>query len=93
MRTPVHMTQFGQRANIKVGQKLDKTAAETFEMMQKIYGEYVLSHSFVVTWHRISCKEETVWKMMCVLVGHKQFEMNARSKKLQRWCVLTAPNR
>ncbi|KAJ4442216.1 hypothetical protein ANN_12082 [Periplaneta americana] len=30
----------------------------------------------------VFCKEETVWKVMCVLVGHKQFELNARSKKL-----------
>ena len=28
---------------------------------------------------------------MCVLVGHKQFEQNARLKTLQCWCVSTAP--
>ncbi|KAJ4442516.1 hypothetical protein ANN_04103 [Periplaneta americana] len=33
------MSQFEQRANIKFCQKLGKTAAETFQMMQHVYGE------------------------------------------------------
>ncbi|KAJ4427289.1 hypothetical protein ANN_24907 [Periplaneta americana] len=33
------MSQFEQRANIKFCQKLGKTAAETFQMMQQVYGE------------------------------------------------------
>ena len=29
---------------------------------------------------------------MCILVGHKQFELNTRLKRLQCWCMQTPPN-
>ncbi|KAJ4431822.1 hypothetical protein ANN_20427 [Periplaneta americana] len=46
------MSQFQQRANIKFCQKLGKTAAETFQMMQQVYGEDAVSRSVVFRWHR-----------------------------------------
>ncbi|KAJ4442695.1 hypothetical protein ANN_04284 [Periplaneta americana] len=46
------MSQFEQRANIKFCQKLGKTAAETFQMMQQVYGEDALNRSVVFRWHR-----------------------------------------
>ncbi|KAJ4436457.1 hypothetical protein ANN_19090 [Periplaneta americana] len=46
------MSQFEQRANIKFCQKLGKTAAETFQMMQQVYGEDAVSRSVVFRWHR-----------------------------------------
>ncbi|KAJ4436093.1 hypothetical protein ANN_18720 [Periplaneta americana] len=46
------MSQFEQRANIKFCQKLGKTAAEMFQMMQQVYGEDAVSRSVVFRWHR-----------------------------------------
>jgi hypothetical protein len=48
MRTSeLGMSQFEQRENIKFCQKLDKTAAETFAIMQQVYGEDALSRIVV----------------------------------------------
>ncbi|KAJ4427328.1 hypothetical protein ANN_24948 [Periplaneta americana] len=46
------MSQFEQRGNIKFCQKLGKTAAEAFQMMQQVYGEDAVSRSVVFRWHR-----------------------------------------
>ena len=41
-----------QRANIKFCFKLGKTATETFQMVQKVYGDKVLSRSSVFDWYK-----------------------------------------
>ena len=43
---------FEQRANIKFCFKLGKTAAETNQMMQKVYGNECLSHPFIYEWFK-----------------------------------------
>ena len=46
------MSQLEQWTNIKFCQKLGKTAAKTFQMMQQVYGGDTLSRSVVITWHQ-----------------------------------------
>jgi len=41
-----------QRAVIKLNAKISKNAAETFILMQKIYGNACLSRSDVFRWHK-----------------------------------------
>ena len=72
------MSQFEQRADNC--QKLGKTAAEMFQIMQQVYIEDALSHSVVFRCHR-RFWQARVWKIMCGLVGHKQFGLNARCNK------------
>ena len=70
--------------NSSMSQKLGKTATDTFQMMQQVYGDNALNCSVVFRWHRLFHKGETVWRIMCILVGHKQFKLNAR---LKGWSV------
>ena len=44
------MSHFEQRTNIKFCQKLGKTATETFQTMQQVYGHDALSRNFVFRW-------------------------------------------
>ena len=71
MRTSeLEMSQFEQRSNNKFYQILGKTAA--FEKMQQVYGKVTLFHSVLFGGTTVFSKEETVWKIICVLVDHKQ---------------------
>jgi hypothetical protein len=57
-------------------------------MIKQAYGKEALGHSVVFKWHKCFAQgrdsleddEHTGWH-----------ELNSRSKKLQRWCVPTAP--
>ena len=46
--------------------------------MQQVYGDSAFSCSVVLRWYRRFSKERRSWRIMCVLVGHKPFELNAR---------------
>ena len=46
------ISQLEQWINIKFWNKLGKTAAETFQMMEEVYGDDALNRSVVFTWHR-----------------------------------------
>jgi len=41
-----------QRAMIKFNAKLDKSASETFRLIQQVYGSQCLSHTAVFEWHK-----------------------------------------
>jgi len=41
-----------QRAVIKFNAKLDKSASETFRLMQQVYGSQCLAHTAVFEWHK-----------------------------------------
>jgi hypothetical protein len=45
-------TKIEQRTNIKFLAKLNKTAAETYQLLCEVYGEDTLSRSRVFEWHR-----------------------------------------
>ena len=46
------MTHLEQRTKVKFFQKLGKTATETFQMMEQVYGDDALSCSVVFRWQR-----------------------------------------
>jgi hypothetical protein len=67
----------------KFCQKLGKSTSDIFQTWAA-----VLRLRGTNVWN----KGETVWKMMRIPVGQEELEMNSRSiKKLQCWCMPTAP--
>ena len=91
-RRNTSMSQLDQRTNIKFCQKLGKSATETFQMLQQVYGDDSWVAVFLLGGTDVFRKGKAVWRM-CILVGYKRFELNARLRRLQWWCVPTAPNR
>jgi hypothetical protein len=87
------MSHFEQRENVKFCQILGKSASETLQMLKQAYGEEALGHSAVSKWHKRTAQRETVWKIMSIPVSQERSELKSRSKKLQSWCVPTAPKR
>jgi hypothetical protein len=46
------MSQFEQWENVKFCQKLGKSTSETFQMIERAYGEEALECSAVFKWHK-----------------------------------------
>jgi hypothetical protein len=46
------MSQFEEMENVKICQKLGKSASETFQMIKQAYGEEALGRSAVFKWHK-----------------------------------------
>ena len=56
-------------------------------MMKQIYSDDALDTVLCLKGTNVFRRGERVWRMMSVLISHKRSELNARSKKLECWCV------
>jgi hypothetical protein len=73
------------------GKTLGKFISETFQMIKQAYGEETWAIVLCLSGTNVLHRGENVWKMMSIPFGQEQSEPNSSSKKLQRWCVPTAP--
>ena len=74
------MSQLEQRTNIKFCQKLGKTTTDIVQRMQQDYGDDALRCVLCLGDTDVFHKGDTVWRVICVLDGHKLFELNTRLK-------------
>jgi hypothetical protein len=71
--------------------KIGKAASETFQMIKQAHGKESLSLVLCLSGTSFLHSGEILLKMMSIPVSQEWSELNLRSKKLQRWCVPTAP--
>ena len=87
------MSQLEQRTNIMFCQKLGKTATETIQMMQQVYGDDALSRSVVFRWHRLFSQGKDSLEDDLRTDRPQTVRTERKIEELQCWCVSTAQNR
>jgi hypothetical protein len=76
------MSQFEQRGNVKLCQKLGKSSGDTFRTMKQSNDEGALSCSTVFKRHKRSAQRGESLDMMCVPIGQEQSELSSGSKEI-----------
>ena len=68
------MMSFKQRINLKFLFRFRKTPTETFNFLQKVYADVMMSRNRIFKWLKRFKMEERMWKMTLGAEGQQQAE-------------------